>query len=506
MDASTEMLTLVELARRPDADLGAIRISPSTRVIRGPAGAAKLEPRAMQVLVILSEATSKVVTRDELFRRCWGAAAVVGDDSLNRAIADVRRAVRSAGGDAVAIQTVPRTGYRMVIGGGAVDGAPIRLRRRLLIGGGAAGAIALGGGATWLTRPDPARARAAALVTDAEQARQTGTSEGHSRAARALEQAVRSDASNASAWGKLALVRSVLVEETMPDRMAIMTAQVQQTARRAMAIDPRQPDALAALAILPPYFGDWIAAEKRMDAVLAVAPDHVATRDARSFFYVSVGRVRENFAERTAIATKEPLNATLLYRMIYAQWLMGRLGEADRAAERALQLWPRHPGAWFGRLWVLAFSGRAERALTHLDDAAARPDLPPWMIETLRACMTALASRRPADVARASARLMEEVNRSPSACLNALLILNGLGEIDRAFEVARAYLLEQGPLMASVRWRPGDVLVNDQRRRKTHMLFTPVAAPMRTDARFQDLIESVGVAAYWRAVGVRPDI
>jgi tetratricopeptide (TPR) repeat protein len=505
VDAQTEMLTLAELARRPDIDLGPLRISPSTRVVRGPAGAATLEPRAMQVLVTLSEAAGAVVTRDALFRRCWGAA-VVGDDSLNRAIADTRRAVRTAGRDLVVIETVPRTGYRLILGRGGVDGPPILKRRRLLIGGATAGAVAIAGGAAWWGRPDPARARAAALVGDAEQARQTGTTEGHSRAALALEQAVHLDPSSASAWGKLALVRCALAEATAPDRVAAMTDQVQQAARRAMAIDPRQPDALAALAILPPYFGDWAAAEKRLDAVLAVAPDHVATHDARCFFYVSTGRVRENLAERVAITPREPLNATLLYRMVYAQWIMGRLGEADRTAERALQLWPGHPGAWFARLWVLGFTGRAERAMAHLDDAAARPDLPPWMIETLRAAMTALASRRPADVARASARLIEEVTHSPSACVNALLLLNGLGETDRAFEVARAYLLEEGPLMASVNWRPGQVLVNDQRRRKTHMLFTPVAAAMRTDVRFQGLVERIGMAAYWRAAGVRPDV
>lgn len=503
MDVPTGMLTLAELARRPDAELGAIRISPSTRAVRGPVGAATLEPRAMQVLVVLSEADGAVVTRDELFRRCWGAA-VVGDDSLNRAIADVRRAVRSAGGDLVAIETVPRTGYRLVIGADVAETAPTRQRRRLLIAGGAAAAVAMAGAAAWLARPDPARTRAATLVDDAEQARQTGTSEGYASAALALEQAVRLDASNASAWGKLALVRCALVDETAPDRIATTTAQVQKTAARAIAIDPRQPDAMAALAILPPYFGDWSAAEKRLDGVLAVAPDHVATRDARSFLYVSVGRVRENFAERIALAPKEPLNATLMYRMIYAQWIMDRIDDADRAAERALQLWPRHPGVWFGRLWVLAFTGRAERALTHLEDAAARPDLPPWMVETLRGAMSALATRRPADVGSTSARLIDEVHRSPSACVNAVLLLNGLGEVDRAFDVARAYLLEQGPLMASVRWRPGQVLVNDQRRRKTHMLFTPVAAPMRADVRFQDLMERVGISAYWRAAGVRP--
>jgi DNA-binding winged helix-turn-helix (wHTH) protein/tetratricopeptide (TPR) repeat protein len=505
LDASTEMLTLSELARRPDLALGPVRVSPSTRVVAGPGGEASLEPRAMQVLVTLADARGQVVTRDDLFRRCWGAA-VVGDDSLNRAVADVRRAVRTAGGDAIAIETVPRTGYRLSVGDGETPAATPRPRdRRLVLAGAGAAALAAAGTAAWLLRPDPARSRAAALVEDAEQARRTGVSEGFVRAAQALEQAVRLDPANAAAWGKLALVRGVLVDETAPDRTAPLIEQVQQTARRALALDARQPDALSALAVLPPYFGDWAAAEARMNAVLAVAPGHVHTRDARAFLYVSVNRVRENLAERVAITPKEPLNATLLYRLVYAHWIMGRVDEADRAAERALQLWPRHIGAWFARLWVLGFTGRAERALAQIDDAAARPDLPPWMIETLRASMTALATRRPADVARASARLAGEVTQSPSAAVNALLILNGLGEIDRAYEVAHAYLLEEGPLMATVRWKPGQVLVNDQRRRKTHMLFTPVAAPMRADPRFAALTERVGLAAYWRATGRRPE-
>ncbi|WP_293675819.1 winged helix-turn-helix domain-containing protein [uncultured Phenylobacterium sp.] len=505
MDAPGGMLTLAGLARRPDIEFGPVRISPSTRLVRGPAGEASLEPRAMQVLVALSDAVGAVVTRDALFRRCWGDA-VVGDDSLNRAVADVRRDMRAAVGDLVAIQTVPRTGYRLILAGEAAPGpAPSAARRRLLLAGGGAAAIAAAGAAWWALRPDPARARAAALVDDAEQARQTGMSDGHVRAAQALEQAVRLDPASAAAWGKLALVRSALADETAPDRVAALTEQVQQAARRALALDPRQPDALAAGAILPPYFGDWQAAERRMDAVLKVAPSHVATRDARGFLYVSVGRVRENMAERLAIASREPLNAVLLYRLIYAHWIIGQVTEADRAAERALQLWPRHPGAWFARLWVLAFTGRAERALSHLDDAAARPDLPPWMMQTLRTAVTALITGRPADVTLAADRLLSEVGRSPSASVNALLILNGLGEVDRAFEVARAYLLEEGPLMASVRWRPGQVLVSDQRRRKTHMLFTPVAAAMRRDPRFPDLAERVGLAAYWRAVGRGPD-
>jgi hypothetical protein len=119
------------------------------------------------------------------------------------------------------------------------------------------------------------------------------------------------------------------------------------------------------------------------------------------------------------------------------------------------------------------------------------------MIETLRAAMTALQSGRAADRAIAVERLLAEVSRGPTLAVNATLLLCGLGELDRAFDVARAYLLEEGPLMASVRWRAGQVSVNDQRRRKTNMIFVPVSAPMRADPRFADLVQRMGLADYW---------
>ena len=127
------------------------------------------------------------------------------------------------------------------------------------------------------------------------------------------------------------------------------------------------------------------------------------------------------------------------------------------------------------------------------------------MLATLAISLTGIAGRRPADVSRAADRLVDEVTRGPSNAINALLLLNGLGEIDRAFDVANAYLLEDGPLMASVRWRPGQVTVNDQRRRKTHLLFVPVTAPMPADARFHMLTERIGLTEYWRRAGVTPD-
>ena len=191
--------------------------------------------------------------------------------------------------------------------------------------------------------------------------------------------------------------------------------------------------------------------------------------------------------------------------LIYALWFLGRIAEADRVAGRGMEMWPRHPGIWFGRLWVLADTGRFDRALAHIDDSAARPSLPPPMVATLRAAMSAARSRQPAEIEAAVERVMAGVGRSVAAVVNAMMLLNLMGATDRAFDLARAYYLEQGPIIAAMQWRPGQPVVPDQRRRKTNMLFTPTAAAMQRDARFYPLMEQMGLADYWDHRGILPD-
>src|SRR6476659_7402096 len=106
------ILTTADLAGRSDFTLGLAIVSPSTRTIAGPGGTADVEPRVMQVLVVLADAAGHVVTRETLFQRCWGGL-YVGDDSLNRAIGAVRKLDTEIAGESFGIETIPRTGYRL---------------------------------------------------------------------------------------------------------------------------------------------------------------------------------------------------------------------------------------------------------------------------------------------------------------------------------------------------------------------------------------------------------
>lgn len=506
--ATAELLTTAELASRPDFELGQVVVSPSRRSIRGPGGDALVEPRVMQVLVVLADAAGSVVTRDMLFQRCWGSPNV-GDDSLNRAIAGARRIAAGVASNSFTIENIPRTGYRLTENGAAQDrpdlvddGPRGGVDRRLVVAGGLA--LGAGGIALWTGRsapPDPV----AGLIEESRITMRAGSSAAERRSIALLERAVKMAPDNAEAWGLLALTRARTDEHGGPDMKGSPAALVEEAAGRALRLAPGNADAKAALATAIPYYGDWLAAERRFDAVLAEHPGHIFTQDSRSFLLGAVGRMRDSARDRVKFSADASFDANLQFRQIYALWFLGRIGEADRVASRARQMWPQHTGIWFGRLWLLTGTGRNDRALAQIDDEATRPKLPAAMLATVRAAVAAAISGRPADVDAATQGVMAGVGRSVAAVVNAMMLLNGMGAIDGAFDLARAYYLEQGPIIAAMQWRPGQPVIQDQRRRKTNMLFTPTAAAMHRDPRFLPLMDAIGLSEYWDRRGILPD-
>lgn len=497
----------LRLARRPDFQLGAATVRASVRTVDGPGGSATAEPRVMQVLLVLADANGAVLTRDDLIRLCWNGQ-VVGDDSINRAIAEVRRIARATDAG-FGVETIPRVGYRLT--GSEPSALPLNQKapepplrsatRRWVLAGGLA--MATGGFAFWNNRPLPPDP-ATRLIEESRVAMRAGTPATDREAIALLERAVTQSPRSANAWGLLALARARAGEHAI-DKAVAPAAEVDKAAHHALQLDEDNADAKAALAIAIPYYGDWHAAEQRFDAVLAQHPQHLFTQDARAFLLAAVGRMRESARERLAFSSDEAFDANLQYRKIYALWFLGRIAEADRVAARASEMWPRHPGVWFGRLWLLADTGRFDRALAHIDDVAKRPELPSPMVGTLRSALAAADSKRNSDIDAVVEHVMVGVEKSVAAVVNAMMLLNLAGAVDMAFNLARAYYLEDGPIIAAMQWAPGQPVGPDQRRRKTNMLFTPTAAAMQRDPRFLPLMEDMGLAEYWINRGIKPD-
>src|SRR5687768_3293736 len=95
--------------------LGEFTVDPAAGEVVGPGGREQLDPKVMQVLLVLAQSAGSVVTRQELLDQVW-PGVVVGDDVVSRCIYQLRRHLRQAGGDerhAAMVETLPKRGYRL---------------------------------------------------------------------------------------------------------------------------------------------------------------------------------------------------------------------------------------------------------------------------------------------------------------------------------------------------------------------------------------------------------
>lgn len=95
--------------------LGDFTVDPAAGEMVGPAGREQLDPKVMQVLVMLAQQAGNVVPRHALLEQVW-PGVVVGEDVVSRCIYQLRRHLRQAGGDdryAALVETLPKRGYRL---------------------------------------------------------------------------------------------------------------------------------------------------------------------------------------------------------------------------------------------------------------------------------------------------------------------------------------------------------------------------------------------------------
>ena len=102
----------IDLARAAAFRLGPVHVEPALRQITA-TRSETLEPRVMQVLVVLAMANGGIVSRDDLVRQCW-EGRIVGDDSISRVIARLRKVTEEHGDGALRIETITKVGYRLI--------------------------------------------------------------------------------------------------------------------------------------------------------------------------------------------------------------------------------------------------------------------------------------------------------------------------------------------------------------------------------------------------------
>ncbi len=485
------------LAGRPDFALGNTMVRPSIKTLEGPLSSVKGEPRVIQVLLAMVDADGRVLSREDLLEQCW-QGRIVGDDAVHRAIAATRRLASVVGAD-FQIETVPRVGYRLVRTKppDGVSEAPPRpapkLNRRSFVGSAliSAAVVGVAGGTLWLNRRQAGTVDA--LIERGRIVQGSGGVDAEQQAQGLFREALRLDEDRAEAWGWLA---SVLQQ---PDA-------AREAALRALAIDPKEGNARTLLAFQRRDLEDWTKWEDALLGVLADHPDCANALAHLTLFYQGMGRCRDSLRTNERAIAVEPFNPLHQARRATKHWIFGKIGEADKVADRALQLWPAHPSIWNARLILYAFTDRPDAGRALLEDVPGRPaNLTEPSLRSWRAALDAIASRSRADIHRAIEVCTKAAPLAPGLAANAIMVFSHLNALDAAYEVSMGLLQNRGGVVQQHRARGIRDLYSGSNWGRTQFLFIPVTDAFRNDPRFPGLCQSMGHTDYWRRRGVWPD-
>src|SRR5262249_31613121 len=87
----------------------------------------RVEPKALQILILLIERRDRLVTKQELLSEVWPGVAVT-ENALTRAIAQLRKTLGDSADAPKYIETIPTRGYRFIAP--LLTGQPLALPAR----------------------------------------------------------------------------------------------------------------------------------------------------------------------------------------------------------------------------------------------------------------------------------------------------------------------------------------------------------------------------------------
>jgi DNA-binding winged helix-turn-helix (wHTH) protein/tetratricopeptide (TPR) repeat protein len=514
----------IPLAHRGDLQMGPATIRPSLRVVETAQGSAVAEPRVMQVLLAFIDARGAVLTRDDLIRICW-SGAIVGEDAVNRTVAEIRRIARATEAG-FGVETIPRVGYRLT---GYVepvflervpdlpqpspavaaqplarDSAPrAPVSRRWIVAGAVAGLT----GATGLWwREGRSNPQFDVLMDQGRQELRLPTPGADARAATAFQGAVDINAQNASAWGLLSLALRNVAATSTQSEAANLNLAAEQATRRALQLDEHESNALFTRLLMQQRGLDWLATEKEVRRILSIDPANPHVLDFLVSLLQAAGYIQESWNYNEDAIALDALRPTPHYRKALKHWIMGRPDEADQHAGFSMENWPLNGFVRNARLLISAFTGRLHAAGMLLDD----PNTSPGMLSAAgigmwRSGLAALGSRSGPDVSAARDSCLAVAPSSPGLSVHAVLLLSELGEVDAAYQVVEGFLLRRGLIVTRDRQEDGTENESDLGWRSTQWLYTPATKPLRDDPRFALLGDAIGLTDYWSQRGMPPD-
>lgn len=279
----------------------------------------------------------------------------------------------------------------------------------------------------------------------------------------------------------------VEASNNVPERAQEMREAARREANLTLKLDPQDAGAYITLAGLEaPY--NYGASEAIFLRGIKFArhpkQPHAALYSYEGLLLGNVGRLREALSFQLVAHAKDEWGPGRTTKLVDIHSTMGNLAPARDALQRAVQLWPNHPGVWKRQQYIAGFYDKPADALAVFDRLDARTSLREsnavW-----RSFIKARAAHS-AQVTEASIlKIVAAGDRGAITRENEIMMVAALGETKRAIEVTNSVLDHQGL--------------------EGWFLFTPVTRSLRQDPGFVRLASRLGLIKYWRETGKRPD-
>lgn len=511
----------IDLSRTEPFSIGPLGLRPAGRELVLGDQREVLEPRVMQVLLALAREAGEVVTRESLTESCWDGR-VVGEDAIHRVMSRLRRVTAGIGKDIFRIDTVTKSGYRLVllvqdganspqadILGGIHARYPPYLTRRTAMVAGLAAALVAGGG--WLiehrrdlhsTPPTDVEP----LMTQAEIAQSQQTSEGQNQAIGLLRKVVALRPDYPDGWATLAHTYFVTSRFRDTPTGNAMRLRGEGAVSRALELDPGNVLATAARSLRHGTNGHWLEIQRALDSLGQDRRLPRTITGIRQLLFREVGRSSESLAASSEMIRQTALTPNLASGHLNALWCARRVEEAEQFANEAGELFPTHFGLWFQRCYFFLYSGKPDRSLAMIDAVADRPSaIPASEFDELRLVAQALQSRDPDQAKEALGIHLKRAHEGSGRAENTIQFASALDRRDEAFAIAEAYYFGRGFVVPELRFshEQGTYLRADDRL--TAFLFNPALDEFRGDRRFDRMAEELGLKMFWQASGLQPD-
>jgi len=446
-----------------------------------------IEPKVMDVLVCLARRGGAVVSKEELIREVWDGRFVT-DDVITVSIHELRKALGDSARQPQYVETIARRGYRWIAGveelsqpASAHEPHVIGLSRGWLWLA-AAGILLALGVASWSLRPQPmSRLAASANAPGVEAAYQKGrhflnqrSPDSLAQALTYFEEAVRLNPRFAEGHAAIALATIHQVDAGATDRAALV-ARARKETRRALELNPNVADAHAALGMMYLVF-DWnfTKSEEEFRRALQLNPALMAAHQGYAWLLSATGRHPEAIAAAQQAVNADPATPARYTELAWTLSYSGRYREAVRETERALELDPQNFEAHLTRGMMLELMGDAPAAYAAIRKGYASRAGGEEIVQRLDATYRAEGLR---GIYRAWLRIMEG-RTSPTMPRNDVWLASlysRVGDVERAIAALQsAYDRHEGGLA----W----------------LRVNPSFMPLRYDARFQSLVQRVGLA------------